>query len=67
MGAEGPVRLEFFGDEVESSGPSPSDAAEFGDVKEVVVLGNAATPQAAIIDASPNTFRPIVGNPRRAD
>jgi transcription-repair coupling factor (superfamily II helicase) len=49
LDAEGPVRLEFFGDEIESIRPfAVGTQRSSGDVKEVIVLGNSATPRAAI-------------------
>ncbi|MBO0698230.1 MAG: transcription-repair coupling factor [Zavarzinella sp.] len=49
LDAEDPVRLEFFGDEVDSIRPfSAGSQRSLGDVKAVQVLGSPATPQAAI-------------------
>ena len=49
LDADDPVRLEFFGDEVESIRPfSVGTQRSLGDVKKVILLGNAATPRAAI-------------------
>jgi transcription-repair coupling factor (superfamily II helicase) len=47
--ADEPVRLEFFGDEVESIRPfAVGTQRSLGDVREVMVLGRGATPQAAV-------------------